>query len=264
MECENKAMMKYLFPTIAFLLFTSSVFGCKLGIQPTSDFDTSHYIFIGEVVEVIESVEYESEGIKADAVGLKIKVSESIYSPKRTTFFEVFPLRLTASCGLRSDTKEIREHYPIGSQVRVVAKEATVFKNQSSESSTIRLETLIYNKGSVARNDLSDNLRTSAKSFYDYSSFVERQRTTPAEDTLFDSNYYLPEFELQKDLIRLKETKPEDERIKILERLVFYPHVFRMSYPKIVRTYLKNQNKLTTLEKQWEQRLEILSKRRGY
>lgn len=257
-------MMKYLFLTTAFLFFTTNVFGCKLGISPTSDFDTAHYIFIGEVVEVLESVKYESQGIKTDAVGLKIKVSENVYSPKPTTFFEVFPLRLTPSCGLRSDGKEIREHYPIGSQVRVIAKEATVFKYQPAESSIIRLETSIYNKGSIARNDLSDNLRTSAKSFYDYSSFVERQRTTPVEDALHDSNYYLPEFELQKDLFRLKETKSEDERTKILERLVFYPHVFRMSYPTIVRTYLINQNKLPTLEKQWKQRLEILSKRRGY
>lgn len=253
--------MKYLFPTIAFLLFTNSILGCKLGIQRTSDFDTTHYIFIGEVVEVIESVKYESQGIKTDAVGLKIKVSENVYSPKPASFFEVFPLHLTPSCGLRSDIKEIREHYPIGSQVRVVAKEATVFKYQPAESSTIRLETSIYNSGSIARNDLSINLRTSSKSIYDYSSFVERQRTTPAEDSLHDSNYYLPQFEMQKDLLRLKETKSEDEKTKILERLVFYPHVFRMSYSKIVRTYLKNQNKLTALEKQWEQRLqEILSK----
>ena len=256
-------MMKYLFPTIAFLLFTNSILGCKLGIQRTSDFDTTHYIFIGEVVEVIESVKYESQGIKTDAVGLKIKVSENVYSPKPASFFEVFPLHLTPSCGLRSDIKEIREHYPIGSQVRVVAKEATVFKYQPAESSTIRLETSIYNSGSIARNDLNESLQTSAKIFYDYKGFVERQRTTAVEDALFDSNYYLPEFELRKDLFRLKETKSEDERTKILERLVFYPHVSRMSFPKIARTYLKNQDKLGTLEKQWNERLkEILSRRR--
>lgn len=195
-------MPKYLFFTVAFLLFTSNAFGCKLGISPTSDFDATHYIFIGEVVEVIESVKYESEGIKADAVGLKIKVGENVYSPKSASYFEVFPLRLTPSCGLMSDKEEIREHYPVGSQVRAVAKEATVFQNQSTNS-TFRLETSIYNRGSIARNDLSENLRTSAKTVYDYKGFVARQRTTAAEDALHDSNYYLPEFELRKDLLRL-------------------------------------------------------------
>ena len=256
-------MMKYLLFTIGFLLFTNDAFGCKVGINPTSDFDTAQYIFIGEVVEILESVKYESQGIEAVAVGLKIKVSENVYSPKQAAYFEVFPLRLTASCGLRSDTKEVREHYPVGSQVRVVAKEATVFKNQPANS-IIRLETSIYtNKGSIARNDLNESLRTSVKTIYDYSSFIPQQRTSTAEDALVESNYYLPEFELRKDLLRLKETKSEDERTKILERLVFYPHVSRMSFPKIVRSYLKNQDKLGTLEKQWEQRVkEIYSKQR--
>jgi hypothetical protein len=253
--------MKYLFLTVTFLLFTNYALGCKLAIDRTSNFDTAHYIFIGEVVEILESVIYESEGIKTDAVGLKIKVSENVYSPKSAAYFEVFPLRLTASCGLSSDAKQVRAHYPVGSQVRVVAKEATVFKNQPVNS-IIRLETSIYNRGSIARNDLNESLQTSAKTVYDYKGFVARQRTTAAEDALHDSNYYLPEFELRKDLFRLKETKSEDERTKILERLVFYPHVSRISFPKIVRTYLKNQDKLVILEKQWEERLkEILSKR---
>lgn len=261
-ERKNKAIMKYLFLTGVFLIFTNYALGCKLAINPTSDFDTAHYIFIGEVIDILEPVKYESEGMMAEAVGLKIKASENIYFPKQAAYFEVFPLRLTASCGLRSDMKQVREHYPVGSQVRVVAKEATVFKNQLANS-IIRLETSIYNRGSIARNDLNERLKTSAKIFYDYKNFVERQRTTAAEDALFDSNYYLPEFELRKDLFRLKETKSEDERTKILERLVFYPHVSRMSFPKIARTYLKNQDKLVILEKQWEERLkEILSKRR--
>ncbi len=58
--------MKYLFSTVAFLLFTNYAWGCKLAIDQTSDFDTIHYAFIGEVVEILESVKYESQGIKAD------------------------------------------------------------------------------------------------------------------------------------------------------------------------------------------------------
>jgi hypothetical protein len=254
-------MIKHLFLIVAFLLFTNHVFGCSLITSPISDFDATHYIFIGEVIEVIESVKYESQGIKADAVGLKIKVFENVYSPKPASYFEVFPLRLTPSCGLMSDKEEIRKHYPIGSQVRVVAKEATVFKNQPVNS-IVRLETSIYNKGSIARNDLNENLRTTAKTVYDYKSFVEKQGTIVTEDALFDSNDYLPVFELRKDLFRLKESKSEDERTKILERLVFYPHVHNMNFPIIARTYLKNQNKLSFLEKQWEHRVkEIYSKR---
>lgn len=174
-------MIKQFFLTIAVLFFANvAAFGCKLGIPPISDFDITHYIFIGEIVEVIENVKYESQGIQDEAVGFKVKVTENIYSPKQKTYFEVFPLRLTASCGLASDTKKLREQFSVGSEVRVVAKEATVFKNQPVENSTVRLETSIRNRGSFSRNDLSENLRTSAKSFYDYSSFVQKERTTAA------------------------------------------------------------------------------------
>ena len=249
-------MIKYLFLTVAFLLFTNAIFGCKLAVPPTSDFDSAHYIFIGEIVEIVENAEYESQGMKDESIGFKVKVIENIYSPKQATYYEVFPLRLTASCGLASDTIKLLKEFTVGSQVRVVAKEATVFKSQPVENSTIRLETSIFNRGSFSRNDLSENLQSSEKSFYDYSNFVQKQRTTAEENALFESNYYLPEFELQKDLLRLKESKSEIERTKILERLVFYPHIYRLDYPKIVRTYIKDQDKIVFLEKQWKQRIK--------
>ncbi len=179
--------MKYLLLIVAFLLFTNYAFSCSLLTSPTSGFDMADYIFIGEVVEV-KSVKYKRGKGEAEAIGLKIKVSENVYSPKLASYYEVIPLRLYADCSVGSDTKEVHEHYPVGSQVRVVAQEAIVIKNQLADS-TVRLETSIYNRGSIARNDLNESLRTSAKTFYDYKSFVERQRTTAAEEALHDSNY---------------------------------------------------------------------------
>src|SRR5688572_30000719 len=117
-------MIRYLFLTVAFLFFTNAAFGCSLYIQPSSDFDATHYIFIGEIVEVLDNVDYVSQGIKDKAIGFKVKVSENTYSPKQAAYFEVFPLRLTPSCGLMSDAKELRKLFSVGSQVRVVAKEA--------------------------------------------------------------------------------------------------------------------------------------------
>lgn len=247
-------MIKYLFFIVAFIFFTNDAFGCSLHIDPTSDFDRTHYIFIGEVVEVIESVKYESAGLKGDAVGFKIKVSENVHLPKSASYLEVFPMRLTTDCRLISDAKDIRERYRVGSQVRVVAKEATVFKNQPN--SIVRLETSIYNRGSIARNDLSENLRTSGKTVYDYKSFVERRGASAQEYALSESNYNLPVFELRKDLLRLQESKSEDERTKILERLVFYPYISMLDFPKIARTHLKNQEKFAALEKQWWDRIK--------
>ena len=237
-----------------------------MGIRPISDFDPAHFVFIGEIVEVLD-VEYHSQIIKSqtikfNAVGFKVKVLENVYSPKQATYFEVFPLTINPGCLLESETKRLREMFSVGSQVRVVAKEATIFKTQPVDSNIIRLETSILNRGSFSRNDLRENLQSSAKSFYEYSDFLQMQRTLEAGDVI-NSAHYLPEFELRKDLLRLKETKSEDEKTRILERLVFYPHVRRVDYPKVVRAYIKNRDKIEALEKQWEQRVqEIHSKQR--
>jgi hypothetical protein len=162
-----------------------------------------------------------------------------------------------------SEMKKVREFYPVGSQVSVVAKVATTFKDEP-DNSLIRLETSIYNKGSIARNDLNESLRTTAKTFYNYKSFVQRQSTTTAEDVVVVSNYYLPEFELRKDLFRIREAKSEEEKIKILERLVFYPHVNRVNFPDFVG-YLQNHNKQVSLVVQWEERVkEFNSKQNSY
>lgn len=253
-------MIKYFFLLVTFLFFSSSAtFGCTLGIPPISDFDPTHYIFIGEIVEVMENVKYQSQGIQDKAVGFKVKVTENIYAPKQAAYFEVFPLSLTSSCGLMSDTKKLRDQFSVGSKIRVVAKRATVFNDQSTENSVVRLETSIFNRGSFSRNDLSENLRSSATSIYDCSKFIQKERTNSAEDALIESNYYLPEFELRKDLLRLKESKAENDRTKILERLVFYPHVYRLDFLKIARIYITNKEKFTTLEKQWKQRVEEIS-----
>ena len=250
-------MLKYLFLAVTLILSAQHVLGCKMSLPPLS-FDTDHYVFTGEVVEIIENVKYNLDGNEADAVGLKIKVSNNIYSPKEAVYFEVFPFRSTPWCALKSDAERVREQFPVGSQVRVVAKEATILRKYSAESSIVQLQVSGRDRSSIARNDLSDELRTSAKTFYDYSSFRERSRTTPAEDVLVDSNHYLPEFELRKDLLRLKEAKSEDERTRILERLVFYSNA---NLPNIAQTYLKDQVKLVTLVEKWkEQRQKRLSK----
>jgi len=260
-------MIKYLLAIIALLFFTNTNFGCSLYIKPISDFDPAHFVFIGEIVEVFD-VDYGSQIIKSQiikykAVGFKVKILENIYSPKQAAYLEVFPLSLTPGCSLVSETKRLREMFLVGSQVRIVAKEATMFKNQPVDDSIIRLETSIFNRGSFSRNDLRENLRSSGKSFYEYGDFLQMQRKLPAEDVLIHSAHYLPEFELRKDLLRLKETKSEDEKTRILERLVFYPHVHRLDYPKVVRAYIKNRDKIEVLEKQWEQKVqEIYSKQR--
>lgn len=251
-------MSKFILLIIIFLFIGNYAFGCSLALKRISDFDIEHYIFIGEVVEVIKQNKPKTDENKALPIGLKIKVVENVFSPKQSSFYEVYPLRIQPDCSLTGDIKDLSERFPVGSQVRLIAKEvkeAKILRDQTANS-VIQLETSIFNKGSIARNDLSDINRTSAKSFYDYGSFVPMQAKSAAEYLLAESISLLPEFELRKDLLRLKELKSEDERIKILERLIFYPPISWLDLPKMARTYIKNEEKIAALEKQYWQRVE--------
>src|SRR5688572_6935111 len=118
---------------VAVVLFADRAFGCTIGVPPARSFDSAHYIFIGEVVDVLADP-YTSSGIEGLAVGFRVRVSQSVHPALGTTgdlYFDVFPLRLMASCGLMSATTELRAQFPIGSEVRVVAKVATVLSGPS-------------------------------------------------------------------------------------------------------------------------------------
>ena len=255
-------MTKYLFLIAAILLFaTNYAFGCKTILPEISSFEPTEYVFIGEVVEIVQ-FEGKPNSDKGGAFGLKIKVTDDIYSPKSASFYEVFPLHLTPACVQSYEADELKQLFPVGSQVRVVAKETTDSVNQPKKS-IIRLDTSPRHNGSVARNDLSDNLQTSSKSIYDFKNYNYSVAGKLPENVLVESNMRLPEFEVRKDLLRLNKAKSEDERTQIIERLVFCPPYVRFSFTSVIQTYIKDSNKVADFEKQRKQFLaEIkLSKR---
>ena len=210
------------------------------------------YVFIGEVIEIIKISKPKSEGYRTDAEALKIKVTENVYSAIQITYFEALPLRIYPDCSLQGET-DLKQNFPVGSKVRVIAEEASIYKKDSDDSIT-RLETSVKNQGSITRNDLDESLQTSANSFYDYSSFAVKKPTTPEEEILFYSKLELLKFELQKDLARLLEAKTEDERLKVMERLVYYPHIYAVPYHTLAQAYLMNSEKRKALEAKWEER----------
>jgi hypothetical protein len=251
-------MARMLFLIIGFLLSTNITFGCSMIVGlPVPD----NPIWIngkllrqppGEVVEIIKVSKPKSEDYRSDAEALKIKVTEYVYSTKQTTYFEVLPLRIYPDCSLQGETG-LNQDFPVGSKVRVIAEEASIYKKDSDNSIT-RLETSMMNQGSITRNDLDESLKTSAESFYDYSRFAVKKPTTLEEEILFYSRLELLKFELQKDLARLLEAKTEDERLKVMERLVYYPHIYAVPYHTLAQAYLMNSEKRKSLESKWEER----------
>lgn len=242
-------MLKQLIFIFVFLASVNCVLGCSLAIEPYSKFDSTEYIFIGEVVE-IDLVKYTRWAREEVAAVLKIKVSENIYSPRKSAYYKILPLRISPDCSLWSDIKEVSEAFPVGSQVRVAAKETKIFKNLLRDSDTL-LEVSIYNKGVIDRNDLDKRFRTSSKSLYNYGSLFNRRNTTSTDYASIIAEHNLLNFELRKDLVRLEKAKLVSRKMNVLQRLSLNPYI---GFPVIATHYVEERAKVEALIKIWQRR----------
>lgn len=270
--------MKQIFFLLVFLLSAHTVFGCSIQQLPLEDNPSkqaflqgkplyskavskpAYYVFLGEVIGIVKATENEVGENRMPAEGLKVKVTENTYSPQSAAYFEVFPLSMYPDCSSQGQTG-LEKVFPIGSQVRVVAFDATIYKKQTVEDSVSRLETTYYNGGSVVRNDSKDGFRASADPVFDYSSFTVEKPTNTEDVIKYESKVSLLKFELQKDLARLTQTTQKHERLDILKRLVHYPFPYELPFRILAHTYLKRGKELQSLEAEWEQHKKEVTSR---
>ena len=134
----------YLCTSIFLLSCPAISLGCSLLLRPLKEFDMSQYVFIGEVVNIVGKD--VAEGIEGEAIGLRVKVTEMVYSPGPSVpYFEVFPLRLTPSCGsMYWERDDIHRQFPVGSQVKVIAGGPAIL-DRDHATSAIRLEVTAEN-----------------------------------------------------------------------------------------------------------------------
>ena len=220
--------MKKVRPILCLLTFLLTLsphpsFGCVDVKIRISRFPSPFYIFIGEVTGYTGELK-SKRFLDKKTYGLKIKVLETVNLPKRSEdFFEVFPQRgLNCNLAAAYPLKELRRDYPINSKVRVIAIEDKFFPRQN-ETGQIRSEAPILALN-VRRNDLKNSSQTTAGSIFDYSKGKK------------DDSGIL-EFELYKDLLRLEKAESENEKVKILERLVFFPGEL-LDFDEAVKFYL--------------------------
>lgn len=223
--------------------------GCSLAVPPVKGFDPGEYIFTGEVISIVGP--FESKKFRGKAWGLKVKVEDAIYLPKApASYFEVFPYELWADCLTAGTSKEeLEKDYPVGSKIKVIAKEAKLLPGMLS-GGNIRLEDLPSSPGSVSRNYYEDGRQmTSARPVFDYRNYKEVAPADYVRDStpFLNAHVRLPEFELRKDLLRLRNAKSEAERVKILERLLYYPERWSLDFGKIAKDYVKKPETLKAL-----------------
>lgn len=237
--------MKQVLFTILFssIFFSSMAYGCSLIGQPVKDFDSSEYIFIGEVIGYTDAIEFhknENRGfIESNTPkdwylkwtnGLVVKVKDSVNLPKSPkTHFEVFPFDLGGACEtLGVDKWKLQKRFPINSEILVIASEPTSF-DHILPNGNFRLEERHLNN-LIALNPYENN----QKLVLDNTEF-DYIKTKNFE------NYFAAKFESRIDLLRLKNASNEKARREILERLShFYRGYSIVDLYALSRKYLSN------------------------
>jgi hypothetical protein len=241
-----KVVAKALICILAFIAgYAHTGLACSFITEPIVKFIPLEYVFFGEVVGFVGPI--KSNRILRDAWGLKLKVTHGFHLPNKSgDYFEVYPLGLTNACEKTGTSQEsLKSFYPFGSKVRVVGFEATQFDSKSADG-TIRLSLTEMNGGLVARNDINDGFDSAVESVYDYKQ--DETHTRAAQDKASVFYYYsrLGDFELRKDLIRLRDAKKESERYAILKRLSDYSY-YRIDYAQLVKNHIQDKKLVNQL-----------------
>lgn len=181
------------------LLWSGNSRGCDFIVLPPIDVDPEEFVFIGAVTELTELPEQGPE--REPIVGIKVRVRESILRPhwaQPSEEYVVHLFHLSTDCTKnRADKQWILEEYAPGTEVWVIAR-------KPDSGSDIDLEVWVRDGAHIMPNSKPP---TSARAVADYRQI---------------KNSVLPEFELRKDLLRLRKASSNREREKILKRLAFY------------------------------------------
>ena len=232
---------------------------CSLALKPIEKFDAAEYVFTGKVAEVVGPLKSKRSG---EVWGLLVDVDEKVHAPAPLAArAEVFPFHLGADCGDEPwDKEELTRYFPAGAKVRVIAVKSKVFKDSAADG-TVRLDAFLYDRGNLAQNEADGAQMTSASTVYDYANFKKptEEEQTDENEPVTDARWSLPDFELRKDLLRLRRADAEAERLQILDRLSAFPGEHNLNFAAIARRFVKDAGALAGLLKKRE---EAVARRR--
>lgn len=242
--------MYKIFIIIFAIIFAHSVtFACRIFQIPTpplSGVSPGLYVIEGEVIGYTEKITsrvkpdgFSSEDkFMGEGRGFKIKPLEIINAPGNVMidYFEYFTFGVTSWCA-----PKLQDAYlPVGTKIRFVAVEAELLPNRSFEN-RVRLQKKIFDRLSVI--NIEDEFESETDSEFDYENRWKSLLTEYTNDKNYEKIGRFDDFifsETVKDVIRLKNAIPKNEKYKILERLIYNPKV---DFPALVSPLLSS-NKL--------------------
>lgn len=209
---------------------------CSLLIGNPTEIDEEEYVFIGRVVRPVARPGCVEAG--DECWGVVVSLVDEIQLPVRSPTYAVFPFGLATQCArVPAGGELIRERYPPGTEVRVIAKApAEGVMPGAVDSALLRhLEVSAYSVGQLAVN--SGELRSTK-------SGVVRFEDLPVTF----SRRGLQSFEYRKELVRLRTAAGSEERLEILRRLAHYQDFrHRNVYRGFLRRHLEDEAQIESL-----------------
>ena len=240
------------------VLFYSEIWACSLIYSPPYKFNPDEYIFVGKVISHVVSNQIgQSNNIINKYYGFLVEIVDVIYLPEKSKkYFEVYPLSLGPACDEGPVSKKyIENFFPIGSEVRIVAKK-TKIKFDKLNDSNIQLEVsphnqftlslnyqrvpyLISTKGSIFnyKNTSRDSLLNMVNRLADSLKIEDSEQ----RNVLSYSVECQKDFELRKDLYRLYSSNDDKEKVKIIYRLKNFKYLGSFKLISIILEYVKNE-----------------------
>jgi len=194
----------------------------KLPEPPRSIVSPNMFILTGEVIGYSEPI-VDPGNFRGAAIGLKIKPLEIIHFPHfKVDYVEVFMFGHGTDCF--PESRSDRYIPPIGTRYRMALMPATLVASRSG--SIVRLQSRMW--------DIIDpdkgffGFSTDSSFEFDYKNELPPLLEKFRKPEMMETRGWLSDFlyiEASKDLLRLARARTEDQRLKVLERLLYCPNI---------------------------------------
>ena len=206
------------------LLGTLSVSACSMihpPEPPRASVNPGMFILVGEVIGYTAPVT-DPNNFRGTAVGLKMRIIEAIQVPyHKTDHVEVFMFRHGPDCL----TEAMEDKPALGTRYRLALYPARLVSSYSADGH-VRLESRVFDR--IGIDESNFGFSTTADSVFDYRTNVPLLTRSAASSEMQSKIGWADDFlyiETSKDLIRYAKATKEEERMDILERLLYSPYV---------------------------------------
>ena len=197
----------------------------RLPAPPIVMVSPSSYILVGEVTGYTEPIS-DPSNFRGSAIGLKLIPLVTIQFPySDNKLVELFMFRHGADCF----PEPISDKPAIGTRIRVLLNPATLVGSINRSSNVPRIQSQIFDL--VDRDEPMFGFSTDSYTEFDYTNDLTTLKTKFGSPEMAGRRSWLNNFlsiETAKDLIRLRTaiiTQDQDQRLRVLERLLFNPVV---------------------------------------